>query len=89
MSIQPDFLVARTESEFDSRRRERLALFCNLKPDDIIINQNVESMYQVPLAFHEQNFDTLLLKKLGLEDSRSNLTSWKALVKKALGEKKG
>ena len=89
MSIQPDFLVARTESEFDSRRRERLALFCNLKPDDIIINQNVESMYQVPLAFHEQNFDTLLLKKLGLEDSRSNLTSWKSLVKKALGKKKG
>jgi len=88
MSIQPDFLVARTESEFDSRRRERLALFCNLKSEDIIINQNVKSIYQVPLAFHEQEFETKLLSKLDLKDHRSNLTQWKNLVKKTLGKKK-
>ena len=87
MSIQPDFLVARTESEFDLRRRERLALFCNLKASDIIINQNVSSIYQVPLAFHKQNFDRLLLKRLGLPDHRSNLTRWNNLVQNTLAKK--
>jgi len=89
MSIQPDFLVARTESELDERRRERLALFCNLRPEDVIINENQKSIYQVPLSFHKQRFDSALLKRLGLSDRRSNLTSWNNLVKKALGKKKG
>jgi CTP synthase len=89
MSIQPDFLVARTESPLDDRRRARLALFCNLKPEDVILNENVPSVYQVPLSFHEQEFDRLLLEKLGLPNRRSNLKSWQNLVQKTLGQKKG
>lgn len=88
MSIQPDFLVARTESDFDTRRRKRLALFCNLHEDEIIINENVESIYQVPLRFHEQDFDKKILAKLGLKDRRSNLKAWKTLVKKAVNPNK-
>lgn len=84
MSIQPDFLVARTEGTFDTRRRERLALFCNLKAEDVIINQDQTSIYQVPLAFHEQRFDALILQKLGLPDRRAQLSSWQALVRNAL-----
>lgn len=83
MSIQPDFLVARTEGQFDSRRRERLALFCNLRPEDVIINQDQKSIYQVPLALHAQKFDSLILAKLGLPDRRSQLSSWQNFTRKA------
>lgn len=87
MSIQPDFLVARTEGDMDVRRRDRLALFCNVHPEDIIMNQDLKSIYQVPLNFHEQGFDTKILKKLGLEDRESDLSKWEEFVKKALAPK--
>lgn len=87
MSIQPDFLVARSEGDLDARRRERLALFCNIHPEDIIMNQDVSSIYEVPLNFHAQSFDAKILKKLGLKDKRSDLKDWSALVKKAKAKK--
>lgn len=87
MSIQPDFLVARTEGELDSRRRERLALFCNILPENIIMNQDLKSIYQVPLNFYRQRFDTKVLAKLGLPDHKSDLKAWKNFVKKALAVK--
>lgn len=87
MSIQPDFLVARCENTLDRRRLDRLALFCNMHPEDVIINQDQASIYQVPLSFHEQGFDKKLLAKLALRDRTSKLASWKNLVKKALAKK--
>ena len=88
MSIQPDFLVARTEGDLDERRRERLALFCNVHPEDIIMNQDLKSIYQVPLNFHEQGFDIKVLHKLGLVDHPSDLKAWEGFVDKALAPKK-
>ena len=87
MSIQPDFLVARTEGDLDERRRDRLALFCNVHSEDIIMNQDLKSIYQVPLNFHEQGFDTKVLAKLGLADHDSDLSAWEDFVKKAVGKK--
>lgn len=88
MSIQPDFLVARTEGDLDDRRRERLALFCNMHAGDIIMNQDLPSIYQVPLNFHAQDFDKKILAKLGLPDKKSDLTAWEEFVEKALAPKK-
>jgi CTP synthase len=84
MSIQPDFLVARCEGTLDDRRIARLALFCNLHQDDVIMNQDQKSIYQVPLTFAAQQFDHKILQKLGLKPKLSNLSAWKKLVAKAL-----
>ncbi|KKU45471.1 MAG: CTP synthetase [Microgenomates group bacterium GW2011_GWC2_46_7] len=87
MSIQPDFLIARSETALDKRRLDRLALFCNVRVDDIILNPDQKSIYQVPLSFHEQAFDTKILAKLGLADHASDLTAWQHLVSQALAKK--
>lgn len=87
MSIQPDFLVARTERDLDERRRDRLALFCNLHGEDVIVNRDLQSIYQVPLEFHKQEFDLKVLRKLGLSDKPSELTAWESFVQKALAKK--
>jgi len=87
MSIQPDFLVARTEGDLDERRRDRLALFCNMHSEDIIMNQDLSSIYEVPLNFHKQGFDKKILVKLGLEDKTADLSAWEGFVKKALATK--
>ncbi len=87
MSIQPDFLVARTEADLDERRRDRLALFCNMHGEDVIVNRDLPSIYQVPLNFHEQEFDRKVLAKLGLSDKKSDLSAWSHFVKLALAKK--
>lgn len=87
MSIQPDFLVARTEGELDDRRRDRLALFCNMHAEDVIVNRDLPSIYSVPLAFHEQGFDSKLLKKLALPEKSADLAAWQQFVKSALSPK--
>lgn len=87
MSIQPDFLVARTEGDLDARRRDRLALFCNMYPEDVIVNRDLPSIYQVPLEFAKQEFDKKVLAKLGLADNKADLSEWESFVKKALAKK--
>lgn len=87
MSIQPDFLVARTEGDLDERRRDRLALFCNMHAEDVIVNPDLKSIYQVPLNFHSQSFDSKVLAKLGLPDHPSDLSKWQQFVDLALDKK--
>lgn len=87
MGIQPDFLVARCEKPLDDRRRERLALFCNVHPEDVIVNNDQKSIYQVPLAFHDQKFCEKILAKFGLEPRTDELGAWRNLVDNALATK--
>ncbi len=87
MGIQPDFVVARSEKYIDQRRRERFALFCNMKPEDIITNPDVSSIYEIPLILHDQGMEEKIMKKLGLPVRKPNLASWKKLIEK-IKEKK-
>ena len=83
MGIQPDFLVARSERGIDERRRERLALFCNLRSEDIISNPDLDSIYKLPILFEEQKFGDKILKKLGLRKKETTgLKEWNDFLKK-------
>lgn len=88
MGIQPDFLVVRGQKPLDDRRREKLALFSSLKSERVINNQNVENIYEIPLILHNQDFDSKLLKLLGLKNRKSDLKTWKDMVKKIKTPKK-
>lgn len=87
MGIQADFLVVRGEKSLDEPRKRRLALFSSIPAEHIINNQDVSSIYEIPLNFHDQNFDRLLLKGLGLPTKRINLSDWKRFTSKALAKK--
>ena len=56
MGIQPDFIVCRGEKAIDTRRRERLAMFCNIDPDHVINNPDELTPYAVPVIFEKQHF---------------------------------
>ena len=85
MGIQPDFIVGRAASAIDDKRKEKVAFYCNLDKDDVISNPDLPSIYQLPLTFHEQEFDTRVLTKLGLEVKRIDIASWKKLVEQIDG----
>lgn len=82
MGIQPDFIVARAERPMDERRRERFALFCHVKHDHVIDSPDVESVYELPVIFAEQQFDAKLLEELNLPKRKLDLQEWEALVEK-------
>jgi CTP synthase len=88
MGIQPDFIIARSEKPFDQRRKDRFALFCNMRAEDIISNPDLESVYEIPLVLHEQELDQKILKKLNLPVKKPNLTEWKKFVDKIKAPKK-
>jgi CTP synthase len=82
MGIQPDFIVARAERPMDERRRERFALFCHVKHDNVIDSPDVDSVYEIPLIFAEQDFDAKILRELQLPEKKRDLKEWSALVDK-------
>jgi CTP synthase len=81
MGIQPDIIVGRADVPIDDRRRERLALFCNVRPQDVISNPNVSSIYQIPLLLEKQGLRKTILKKLHLKNTDRGLEDWKKLVR--------
>lgn len=81
MGIQPDIIIARSEQYLDQRRKERFALFCNIQPEMIISNPDVNSVYEIPLIFSKQDLELKILKKLNLKSRKADLKKWEKLVK--------
>lgn len=81
MGIQPDIIIARSEQFLDKRRKERFALFCNVQPEMIISNPDLDSVYKIPLILSKQNLELKILKKLGLKEKKANLSTWQKLIK--------
>lgn len=87
MGIQPDFIIARSEKPLDKRRKDRFALFCNMHPEDIISNSDLPSVYEIPLALHDQELEKKIFKKLSLTPKEPDLKDWKKLVEKIKSKK--
>lgn len=62
LGIQPDILVLRTEKEITPEVRRKIALFCNVLPEDVVQSIDVPSIYQVPVKMHEQHLDDIVLR---------------------------
>jgi len=82
IGIQPDILLCRSEKPLSRELRGKIALFCNVKESAVISAQDVDTIYEVPLAFHEQGLDDLIVTQLNLETqaAQTDLTEWRNLV---------
>ncbi len=78
--IHPDFIVCRGEQFMDKPRREKLSVFCNVKPEDVITAPDVPTIYDIPALFESQGFSKAILKKLGLRSKRGDLRAWKRMA---------
>jgi CTP synthase len=66
IGIAPDILVCRSEHPIPEKEREKLALFCNVRPDSVIAAYDLPSIYDAPLAYHKEGLDTAVLKAFGI-----------------------
>ena len=81
MGIEPDFVIARAEHPVDDKRKERIALFCNVKKEDIISNPDVPSIYEIPLILQSQRLGEKILAKFGMPEGKKNMDKWRNLVR--------
>ena len=81
--INPDVLVCRTEHEISEDIKRKLALFCNVKQEDVIQSIDADTIYDVPNLMFEEGLDAVILKKLHLSsEGKPQLTAWNNFLHK-------
>ncbi len=82
IGIAPDILLCRSEHTLSLDLRKKIALFCNVRENAVISALDVKTIYEVPLAFHEQELDELIVESLDLKEAfpHAELKNWRELV---------
>jgi CTP synthase len=82
IGIAPDILLCRSDRPLSQDLRSKIALFCNVKDSAVITAQDVDTIYEVPLAFHDQGLDELIVSalQLGEQAATTDLSQWRKLV---------
>ncbi|MFA6047686.1 MAG: CTP synthase [Parcubacteria group bacterium] len=78
--ILPDVIIARSETYLDQKRKEKIAMFCNIPERYVISAPDVESIYEVLINFERDDLSRLILKKLDLPYKKTNLNDWYNLM---------
>jgi CTP synthase len=82
IGIQPDILLCRTDRLLSPDIKSKIALFCNVDKDAVITAKNVETVYEVPIVFHQEGLDEKIGEKLNIWTGRPNLKGWERVIKK-------
>ncbi|MEM7232827.1 MAG: CTP synthase, partial [Planctomycetota bacterium] len=83
IGILPDLLICRTEKKIEDDVRKKIALFCNVAFDSVIIEKDVDfSIYEVPIVLRDQNLDTQILQHFRLDAGESDLSEWTAMIER-------
>ena len=80
MGIQPDFIVCRSEREIDDVRKEKIALFCNVKKENVISDPDCDVVYELPLIFERQGFGDKILERFGMRPRKAKLSEWEDFI---------
>ncbi len=85
IGIQPDIIVCRSEWPLSPEIREKIALFCDISPREVIENRSVANIYELPLLLKEQGLDEIVLEKLHLPLREADLTEWEKMLARMQG----
>ncbi|PYM83622.1 MAG: CTP synthetase, partial [Candidatus Rokuibacteriota bacterium] len=82
IGIQPDVLLCRTDRYLPPGIKSKIALFCDVEEEAVITAKDVDTVYEVPLVFHREGLDSIIVKGLGLEDRPIDLSRWEDVVRR-------
>lgn len=80
IGITPDIIVARSDRPIPEKVKKKIALFCDVPMKNVIENQNVDILYDVPLAMADESLDERVLEELELPKKEQDLSVWKSRV---------
>jgi CTP synthase len=79
IGIQPDILLCRTEQPLSAEIKAKIALFCDVEKEAVITAKDVDNIYEVPLFFHEEGLDDIIVEKLNIWTRAPRLENWERL----------
>jgi CTP synthase len=82
IGIQPDILLCRTDRFLPPGIKSKIALFCDVEEEAVITAKDVDSVYEVPLVFHREGLDAIVVKLLGLRGGAADLSRWEDVVRR-------
>jgi CTP synthase len=82
IGIQPDVLLCRTEVPLNAEIRGKIALFCNVREPAVIEARDVASIYHVPLHFHREGLDDIVLKLLHITAPEPDMEQWERMIQR-------
>ncbi len=80
IGIQPDILLCRTDRFLPPEIKAKIALFCNVEERAVVTAKDVDCIYEVPLVFHSEGLDEIIVQKLGLQAASPKLSEWEAIL---------
>ncbi|OPZ64540.1 MAG: CTP synthase [Firmicutes bacterium ADurb.Bin506] len=89
IGLQPDVIVARSDRPLPLDIKTKIALFCDVSPEAVVFNQDVKSIYEVPLVMQEQGIDDIAVKRLEITGAapRADMTAWRSMVERLYAAK--
>ena len=87
IGIQPDILLCRTDRFLSKEIKSKIALFCNVEDEAVITAKDVASIYEVPIGFHHEGVDRLVLKYLRIDAKEPDLSKWQDIVHRVYNPK--
>ena len=82
MGISPNIIIARADDPLDDEIKEKISLFCNVKPDCVIGNMTVRCLYEAPLMLHQNGLDRVVCRELHLDAPEPDLSEWQAMIER-------
>lgn len=82
LGINPDIIVARCDKPLTKSIQDKISLFCNVKPDCVINNITVSSLYHAPSMLEESNFSDIVCRELNLDCPKCNMSEWNEMLKR-------
>ena len=80
MGIFPDIIVTRSDEPIDQDVRDKIALFCDVKPDCVIENLTLPSLYQAPIMLEKSHFSDIVCRELSIAAPAPDLTEWNDML---------
>lgn len=83
--LMPDVIVCRCVRELDTKTKQKIALFCNVRPEAVISDPDLDCVYELPLVFERQGLGELLIRRLGLSprcDPSDGVSEWEELIQR-------
>ena len=81
IGIQPEIIVARCDRSLALDLKQKISLFCNVPPEAVISSEDAASIYQVPLAYHREGLDRLVVERLNIWTGEPRLDRWEQIAK--------
>lgn len=82
IGIQPDIIMCRTEESIPREIKDKIALFCSVRPNNVVQNVDSDTIYSIPLTLEKEGLASMVCAELGLEDRTPDLTEWTRIVEK-------